>query len=150
MSLIIYPAADYDSFCSVSDATTILDNNLLSISEWTTLDNLSISEWTALDNTNKEKLLRQATLLISTRIKLPDTLETNLKKATAYLANYSIGKDMTNSSSDSNVKIEEIAGTIKTEYFSPNKSDNDFPDIVDMLLSSYGIVQSGSFVMDRA
>jgi hypothetical protein len=139
MSLIIYPAADYDSFCSVSDATTILDNNLL-----------SISEWTALDNTNKEKLLRQATLLISTRIKLPDTLETNLKKATAYLANYSIGKDMTNSSSDSNVKIEEIAGTIKTEYFSPNKSDNDFPDIVDMLLSSYGIVQSGSFVMDRA
>jgi hypothetical protein len=139
MSLIIYPAADYDSFCSVSDATTILDNNLL-----------SISEWTALDNTNKEKLLRQATLLISTRIKLPDTLETNLKKATAYLANYSIGKDMTNSSSDSNVKIEEIAGTIKTEYFSPNKSDNDFPDIVDMLISSYGIVQSGSFVMDRA
>lgn len=136
MALIIYPNEDYDSFCSVADADSILTNNVPSSQR---------TAWEALLEADKEIYLRQATILIKQKITLPDTLEDDLKTACAYLANYSIGKDMTNSTSDNNIKVDEVVGVVKTEYFSPNKSSNSFPSIVNSLLKQYGLQSDGSF-----
>lgn len=138
--MIIYPNTDYDTFCLVADADTILNNNVPSS---------QLTAWNNLTTTDKDIYLRQATLLISNKITIPDTLESNLKKATAYLAWYSVGKDMTTTSSDSNVKVDEVVGVVKQEFFAPSRSENDFPDIVTMLLSSYNVVSDGSFSFVR-
>lgn len=136
MALIIYPDENYDSFCSVTDADSILTNNMPSSQR---------TAWEALLEADKEIYLRQATILIKQKITLPDTLEDDLKTACAYLANYSIGIDMTNSTSDNNIKVDEVVGVVKTEYFSPNKSSNSFPSIVNSLLKQYGLQSGGSF-----
>jgi len=136
MPLIIYPVEGWDSFCSESDCTDILELNV---------PPSQLVDYLALDIPTREIYLRQATILIKQKITLPDTLEDDLKTACAYLANYSIGKDMTNSTSDNNIKVDEVVGVVKTEYFSPNKSSNSFPSIVNSLLKQYGLQSGGSF-----
>lgn len=138
--MTIYPNTDYDTFCLLADAETILINNVPSS---------QLASWTALADADKEILLRQSTLLIENKITLPSTLESKLQKACAYLALYSVGVDMTNSTNDSNVKVDEVVGVVKTEYFAPNKSQNSFPDIVEMLLSGYGVTSDDSFSFVR-
>ena len=141
MALIIYPTTDWDSFCDVADADLILANNVPSS---------QLTAWNALTTTDKEIYLRQATLLISNKITIPSTLESNLQKACAYLAWYSVGKDLTNNDGKTgNVKVKEIVGVVKTEYFSQGKDSNSFPEIVDLLLKDYGAVSDGSFIFAR-
>jgi hypothetical protein len=141
MALTIYPDTNYDSFSTVADATAYLTNNLPAS---------QFADWTALvTDAEKEVFLRQATTLIQKKITLPSTLEDDLKKACIYLANHSIGINMTNKDTDSNVKVDEVVGVVKTEYFAPNQPLNTFPDIVDLLLKDYGAIQSGSFSFTR-
>ena len=141
--LVIYPTTDYESFCSLTDANTIITNYFQASQR---------AGWEALDDTDKESLLRQSTLLIEQKVgELPTALETNLQRATAYLANHSIGKDMTNESNTGNVKIKEITGVVKTEYFNPSEDkSNDFPDVVISLLAKYDVSNSSSFSFNRA
>ena len=142
MALIIYPATNYDSFSTVADATSFLTLNLPAS---------QFAGWTALaTDAEREVYLRQATRLIKSKIVLPATLEDDLKEACIYLANYSIDIDMTNSDNSSNVKVDEVVGVVKTEYFTPNQSTNSFPDVVDSLLKQYGKVSTSSFRFERA
>ena len=83
MAIILYPNTDWDGFVDETTATTILTSLVP-----------DLTDWTALTVEVREVYIRQATLLISQEITIPDTLEKDLQKATAYLANYSIGKDM--------------------------------------------------------
>ena len=141
MSWIIYPTTNYDSFCLLADADIILTNYL---------QTSQLVAWTALSDADKQTLLRQSTLLIEQKVEeLPTALEINLQRATAYLANFSIAKDMTNEDKSSNVKIKEITGIVKTEYFNPSEQSNTFPDIVLSLLSVYDVFSSGSFSFIR-
>lgn len=140
--LIIYPDTNYDSFCSLADAEVIL-LNFTPTAQRTT--------WDITADTDKEILLRQSTLLIQQKVEqLPDTLETELKQSCAFLANHSIGVDMTNEDTSGNLKIKEIDGVIKKEWFSPNKDSNSLPDIVTQLLSKYDVSSSGAFSFTRS
>lgn len=142
MALTIYPADNYDSFIAEADATSFL---ALSVPP------SQLTAWNALDVATREIYLRQATTLIKQKITLPETNEDNLKCACAYLANYSIDIDMLNTDSESNLKRINIADSeIEKEWFSPNKSANQFPTIVSDLLSGYGYSSGGSFVLARA
>jgi hypothetical protein len=57
MALIIYPSSGFDSFVTLADATSNLTNNVI-----------DITAWTALTDAKKEIYLRQATLLIKSKI----------------------------------------------------------------------------------
>jgi hypothetical protein len=139
--LTIYPLSDYDSFCSITDADTILTNNVPSTQR---------TLWDALTVVDKEIYTRQATTLIRQRITLPETLETDLKRATAYLANHSISKNMLDDDSSDNIKEKSIDGVVKTVYFNRGESSNAFPSLVESLLSQYNSVSDSSFVFQRA
>ena len=142
MSLIIFPTTDYDSFCSVTDADSLLSLNVPTAQR---------TLWDApLSTQEKEIYLRQATLLIKQKITLPDTEEDDLTLATAYLANHSIGVDMTNEDGENNIKVDEVVGVVKTEYFSPSESSNSMPDIVLSLLTGYEATSQSSFSFNRA
>lgn len=140
MALIEYPNTNYDTFCSVTDADTIISSYVP-----------DTTDWDALADAKKEVYLRQSTLLIKQRIStLPTTLETELKQSTALLAEFSIDKDMSNEDDSSNVKRKKIDGVVETEYFTPSEDkSNDFPDLVESLLKKYDIESSGSFSFNR-
>lgn len=141
MSLTIYPTDDYDAFISVADCDTYLASNVVGSQR---------ALYDALVDTDKEIYIRQASTLIGQRITLPDTLEDDLKAATAYLVNYSVGLDMTNADKSSNVKVKNIVGVISTEYFSNGSASNAFPDIVTSFLSQYGLSARSTFSLDRS
>ena len=140
MALIEYPNDNYDCFITLADCNDFLASNMIG-SQRTAYD--------ALGDADKEIYIRQATNLIKNKITLPDTLEDDLKHATAYLVNYSIGKDMVSHSNDGNVKSKKV-DIIETEYFSQTKNDNDFPEIVDSLLSGFSLKSESAFVFERA
>ena len=141
MALIIYPTTNYDTFCLLADAETILLNNIPLAQR---------TSWDALADADKEILLRQSTLLIETRIVKPSTLESNLQKACAFLANYSVNQDMTNSDGKTgNIKVKEIVDVVKTEYFNASKDSDSFPSIVSALLKGYGVTTSSTFTFNR-
>ena len=141
MALVLYPNTDWDSYVSIADADALLVKYVL--------DNAA---WTALTDAHKEFYLIQAGNLI--RFRITDPLEAStpldLQIASVILANYSIGKDMTNSDGKDNIKILDITGTLKKEYFSKGKTSNAFPDYVSTLLSQYGFVSQSTLVLDRA
>ena len=140
MALIIYDTDNWDSYISLTDAEDLVTSYII-----------DTSTWDALDDTVKEKYLRQATMLIKSRITLKegDTTD-NLKLATVYLAVFSIAKDMTQSDGKDNLKIIEIDGAIKKEFFTKGKSSNQFPDIVTQLLQEYNYTSSSTFKMERS
>jgi len=138
--LIEYPTTGYDTFCSLADAGTILLNNVPPSQR---------TDWDAItEDTTKEIYLRQATLVIKGKITLPETLEYDLKLATAYLANYSIGKDMVDDGEKSNIKVKKV-DDISVEYFNPRDADNELPDLVINLLAKYEVSSSGTFSLVR-
>lgn len=143
MALTIYPLDNYDSFCTVADADTLLTANVPTSQR---------TSWDALIEADKEIYLRQATTIIRTKVsELPTTLEDDLKLACAYLANYSVGIDMTNSDNKGNLKRINIANeTIEKEYFTQTKDSNDLPDIVVSLLAQYGVKTTGTFSFQRS
>lgn len=139
--MTIYPLEDYDTFCLLADAETILTNNIPSSQR---------TAWDLLADVDKEILLRQSSILIETKIVKPSTLESNLQKACAILANYSADKDMTNSDGKGgNVKVKEIDGVVRTEYFNASKDSDSFPSIVSSLLKNYGVTTSSTFTFNR-
>lgn len=139
--LIIYPLDNYDSFCSLADAETLITNNIPATQH---------TAWDALTDPDKEILLRQSTLLIKNYITLPVDLENELKLATVYLANSSVNVDMTGDDGKSNIKSKEIVGVVKTEFFGRGNDSNSFPEMVTMLLSKYSLISGSTFVFDRA
>ena len=140
--LIVYPNTGFDTFCRLSDADALI------------LANVPESQhllWDDLTDQNKEVHLRQATILIKNKIQLPGTLEDDLKLACAYLANSSVGEDITDGDgSTGNVKVKDIVGVVKTEYFGRSKSNDEFPNLVTLLLSQYEVSSSSSFTFERA
>ena len=142
MALTIYPTTDYDSFCSLADADTLITANVPAAQH---------AAWDLLADPNKEVQLRQATILIKNKINLPGTLEDDLKLACALLANSSTGEDLTDSDGKTgNVKSKEIVDVVKTEYFGRSKSNDEFPNMVNLLLSQYQVKSSSSFSFERA
>ncbi len=140
MALIIYPLSGFDSFVTLEDTTSNLTNNVI-----------DTTAWTALAETVKEIYLRQATLLIKSRIDLDLVVSVdNLELATSLLANYAVGVDITDDTNDGNIKINEITGVIHKEYFTKGKASNAMPTNVVSLLSEYGFVGSGSIKILRA
>lgn len=139
--MIIYPLEDYDTFCLLADAETILINNIPSSQR---------TAWDLLADIDKEILLRQSSILIETKIVKPSTLESNLQKACAILANYSADKDMLNADGKGgNVKVKEIVGVVSTTYFNASKDSDSFPSIVSSLLKNYGVTTSSTFTFNR-
>jgi len=142
MALTIYPNIDYDSFCSLADAELLIVANVPAAQH---------TLWDALTDPNKEVQLRQATLLIKNKIQLPGTLEDDLQLACALLANSSTGTDITDSDGKTgNVKSKEIVDVVKTEYFGRSKGNDEFPNMVNLLLSQYQVKSSSSFTFERA
>jgi len=141
MALIVYPDTGYDTLCSLSDAEAIILANIPAAQH---------TAWDLLDDPAKEIELRQATLLIKNKITLPNTLENDLKFACAYLANSSVDIVMIKSDGKGEIKSKEIVDVVKTEWFSPRKDSNSFPDIVNMLLKQYELIASSSFTFERA
>ncbi len=140
MALIIYPSSGFDSFVTLADATSNLTNNVI-----------DITAWTALTDTKKEIYLRQATLLIKSKIDLDLIVSVdNLELATSLLANHAVGVDITNDTNDGNIKVNEITGVIHKEYFTKGKASNAMPTNVTSLLSEYGFVGSSSLKILRA
>ena len=141
MALTEYPTTGYDTLCSLADAEALI------------LANIPLNQhelWDALSDSDKEILLRQSTLLIKNKITLPDTLEDDLKLATAYLANNSINVSMINEDGKDNVKIKEIVGVVKTEYFGHGEKSDSFPNMVNLLLAQYEVTSDSSFTFNRA
>ncbi len=136
MALTIYPDTGYDSLCSLADMSTLISLNIPSSQR---------TAWEALTDAEKEITARQATTLIKQKITLPTTLEDNLKLACSYLANHSVGVDMTKKSNSNNVKKKSIAkGTVATEYFGQTQASNAFPTLVTSLLSRYDVSKYGT------
>jgi len=140
MALIVYPEANYDSFLGVEEADDIVVKYATNTRGW---DNLSSEK--------KELYLRQSTLLIKNKINETTESETpfNLKLAVVYLSLFSIDKDMTNEDGSSNIKVLEVDGALKKEYFTKGKKSNSFPSIVSELLSEFGFRSAGAFRVER-
>ena len=148
--LIVYPTTNYDSFSSLADAEAII---LANIQKAIILANIPMAQhasWDLLTDADKEVLLRHATIIIKSKISLPDTLEDDLKLACVYLANYSIGVEMTDTNGKGNIKSRDIVGLIKTEWFTARKDDSELPNIVVMLLRQYEVTSTSSFTFNRA
>ncbi len=142
MALTIYPDTGYDSFCSLADADALITANVPAAQH---------TLWDDLTDPNKEVELRQATLLIKNKIDLPGTLEDDLKLACALLANSSTVTDMTDADGKTgNIKVKEIVDVVKTEYFGKSKGNDEFPNMVNLLLSQYQVKSSSSFEFSRA
>jgi len=141
MALVIFPTTDYDAFVTVVNCDSLLEVNVIGTQR---------AAYDALSDGDKEIYIRQATTLIKHNAELPTTLEDDLQLATAYLVNHSVGIDMLNSDNTSNVKVKDIDGVVKTEYFSQNSDSNSFPDIVQSLLEQYDGAVDGSFTFSRA
>jgi hypothetical protein len=141
MALTIYPTTDWDSYISLADATTLMPKYVL-----------DMTAWNALNDTQKEFYLVQSSLLIKNKITDPEETSTplDLQIATVFLANYALGNDLTDNDGKNNVKIKEIVGVIKTEYFSTAFASNSFPDYVSMLLNQYGFISQSALVLDRS
>lgn len=138
--LVEYPTTNYDTFSSLTDANTIIAKLVP-----------DTALWDALEDTQKEIYLRQATLIIKNRIAtLPATLENDLKTATAFLSNHSIGKSLADTSDKAYISEKEIVGVVRTKYASPRKSDDELPSLVVQLLKQYSVESSSSFNFDRA
>ena len=151
MALTIYPLDNYDTFCLLADAETILLNNvpIAQRASWDALTDI-VDGLTA--DEQKEIYLRQATMLILSRIpteNLPTTLESDLQKACALLANHSVGIDMQKAGEDYNIKRKKV-DVIEKEYFYQGQPQNAFPDVVLLLLKQYEVSTSGSFSFARA
>lgn len=137
MALTIYPDENYNSYVSVADALVIASDFIT-------------DSFTALTTTMQEKYLKQSTLLI--KLKIDESLISdviNLQLATVHLANYSIGKDMLTSDGGDNVQRLKIEGAIEKEYFSRGRKSNSFPDMVNSLLSEYGLKSSSTITIER-
>ena len=154
MALVIYPTTDYDTFCSLADAETIILNQIpyeQRKDKWSAIADIT-DDLTA--DEQKEVLLRQATLLIKQEIGtvgLPETLENDLKVATAFLANHSISVDMQNEDGSGNIQEKRIEGVVTTKYFNPREDNsNDLPDVIVSLISQYKSSGSSSFTFSRS
>lgn len=142
MALTVYPTTDYDTFCSLADAETIVSDNIPSAQH---------TSWDDLTDENKEVELRQATILIKNKVTVPPTLENDLKLACVYLANSSVGTVMTdNDGTTGNVKTKDIVGVVRTEYFGRSEDNDSFPNIVNLLLSQYEVASGSSFSFERS
>ena len=142
MAVILYPETDWDAFIDVATCDAFLTANVIGTQR---------TAYDALTDPDKEIYIRQATTLIRGKITLPATLEDDLMYATAYLVNYSIGVDMTRDDGKGNLKsINIVNETVEKEWFSPTDANNDFPDIVQSLLSAYGLNTDGSFSFIRS
>jgi len=140
MAIILYPNTDWDGFVDEATATAILTSLVPDLTDWT---DLTVQV--------REVYIRQATLLISQEITIPDTLEKDLQKATAYLANYSIGKDMQEENGSELLKRKRIEGVVDKEWFAPRETkSNELPDIVERLIAQYKLSGSSSFTFTRA
>lgn len=145
MALVIYPTTGWNSYLSEADATALLTANVI-----------DLAAWTALSSANKEIYLRQSSTLIRLSIVDPidedsslTTAPNDIKLATAYLANYSIGLTMINDDGKDNLKRLKIEGAIEKEWFTKAKQSNSFPDIVNQLLAQYGLSSGGTFKLER-
>ena len=138
--IILFPLDNFDGFITEADCTTFLNLNVPAS---------QLTAYLALDTASREILIRQSTTLIKNKITLPATLEDNLSQACAYLVNYSVGINMTLDDGNGNIKIDEVVGAVKTEFFSPNDANNSFPDIVELLLSDYGLAQDGTWAFKQ-
>jgi hypothetical protein len=139
--LIIYPTTNYDSFCSLTDANTIISLNVPTVQR---------SLWDAItDDLEKEIYLRQASLIIKDKITPPNTLEDDLKKATAILANHQVGMNVTDKDDSHYIKRKKV-DDLETEYFDMRQPDESIPSFVVSLLKQYEVQTSGSFVFGRA
>ena len=141
MSLILYPTTGYNAFISLADCDTFLLENVIGSQR---------ALYDALVDSDKEIYIKQATMFIKQDITLPDTLEQDLQDATAYYVNYSIGVDLVANDKDSNVKVDEVVGVVKTEYFTKSKEVNSLPEICQKLLSQYDVVVDGVFTFERS
>ena len=140
--LIEYPNTGFDTFCSLTDAEALISANVPAAQH---------ELWDALTDPNKEVHLRQATILIKNKIQLPGTLEDDLQLACALLANSSTGTDLIDSDGKTgNIKSKEIVDVVKTEYFGRSKKNDEFPNMVNLLLSQYEVKSSSSFSFNRA
>ena len=140
MAIILYPNTDWDGFVDEATATAILTSLVPDLTDWT---DLTVQV--------REVYIRQATLLISQEITIPDALEKDLQKATAYLANYSIGKDMQEENGSELLKRKRIEGVVDKEWFAPRETkSNELPDIVERLIAQYKLSGSSSFTFTRA
>ena len=138
MALTIYPTTSYDSFCSLDDSNTIIAGYIP-----------DTAQWDALTDAQKEVYLRQSSLIIEEKVsQLPTTLEENLKKATAILANHSIGLNMVDDSDSNKIKKKKVKD-IEVEYFSAPDAKNEIPDLVISLLSVYNVQSSSTFSFSR-
>lgn len=151
--LIVYPATSWNSFSSLADANTIVLEEIPYAQRKDNWDSITDIAGDLTADQQKEVLLKQATRDIKLRLgdNLPSTLEYDLQLATVLLANHSVNIDMSNEDGSSNIKIEEVTGAVKTEYFKPSEDkSNDLPDNVEQLLQQYDLKSSGSFPFKRA
>ena len=147
MALIIYPATGWNSYVSLTEANTIITDNVI-----------DPTAWNALADPTKELYLKQSTTLIRLQITDPISLDSSLtaapsdlKLATAHLANYSIGVNMVNGdSAKENLKRIKIEGALEKEYFTKGEATNGFPDIVQALLKQYSYAGSSTFQLSRS
>jgi len=138
MALVVYPSDNFDSFVSLSEANTIIAENVFDTEEW---DEIA-------DN-KKEVLLRQATDTIKSFINLKGDEDTyKLKKAVALLAEYSIEQ----SKKETNLKREAVAGVYEKEYYEvSNKNiDNIIPTFIRNLLKDYNLKSFNTIEVARA
>lgn len=136
MSLVIYPATDYDSFISVANADTVIANNTL-------FD----SNWTALTTSQKEVYLRIATTRILNVVdtSLFDGTDSCLVKSCALMAVRDLVFEISSSiNPNTGLVSSEKVGDLQVTYYHGNsnrqvsgKNMNPFPPEVVTCLNSY-------------
>jgi len=135
--LIIYPTADYDSFLSVADCTTLSDSYIAN-------NKFSLLS----DDTEREAVLRQTCLMIKQcpNITLPEDIENDLELSQMYLVEQALTVDMMAYDPNGGSINSEQVDTLAVSYDTSKKEDNDtFPPVVYGLLRRYGCAKPSSF-----
>lgn len=134
MALIIYPAADWNSFITVAAADVIIGGFV------------SDNGYLSLDAAGKEAILKQTALQISLcpGITLPAAVTPQLEIAQCYLTTYAMTADMLSFDPNGAAINAESVDVISVSYDTGLKgSAADFPPIVQAILKPYGCGKTG-------
>jgi len=132
MALIPYPLDFWNTFAVEAEADLHIGSFV---------DSVGKTAYGALDSPSKEAILMQTSLQMKLcpKIRLPDTLETDLSLAQCYLVVQALTIDMMAYDANDKAIIEEHAGAVGVSYDVRLKgSSSEFPPMVIGLLSQYG------------
>lgn len=138
VDIIVYPAANANSFVSITDADVVI-NNELDHASWTSLDKDTKARWLIFSY--------QRFILLKDFVPPADLTDSCLPKANAIASLHAIRYELNELQGEQQVRVDKV-GPLYNEYFKNEQLDRlsitDYPRSVVQCLETYGVVSPNS------